>query len=223
MGEREKKRLSCSTLITHIVVWTMHRYMMSYVMYRLHRMRKKLKDEIQNKKTVQEYLCPNCGKRYTALDALQLIASPEDEYFCCESCNGELVADSDNLAAAREMGNGPKDMLRKLEEQLKPLVYQLGRVKDLPVPARIWKSPHLGNSSCQCWACTVYLPEVLVERRLGHLLETQSPNVMTMREIMKILSGKKAAPTGESYKANDLNVEAGASGDDEDDVDWEEG
>ncbi|XP_058181473.1 transcription initiation factor IIE subunit alpha-like [Rhododendron vialii] len=113
------------------------------VRYRLHRMRKKLKDELENKNTVQEYICPNCTKRYTALDALRLV-STEDEYFHCESCNGELVAESDKLAA-QEMGDGDdnarrrrreklKDMLQKLEEQLKPLMDQLSRVKDLPVP-----------------------------------------------------------------------------------------
>ncbi|GER31603.1 transcription initiation factor IIE alpha subunit family protein [Striga asiatica] len=113
------------------------------VRYRLHRMKKKLKDEVESKNTVQEYVCPNCNKRYNALDALRLI-SPYDEYFHCESCNGVLVAESDKFAA-QEMGNGDdnasrrrndklKDMLRKMEEQLKPLIDQLGRVKDLPAP-----------------------------------------------------------------------------------------
>ncbi|CAA0808619.1 Transcription factor TFIIE- alpha subunit [Striga hermonthica] len=113
------------------------------VRYRLHRMRKKLKDELESKNTVQEYICPNCSKRYTALDALRLI-SPYDEYFHCESCNGVLVAESDKLAA-QEVGDGDdnarrrrhekiKDMLTKMEEQLKPLMDQLARVKDLPVP-----------------------------------------------------------------------------------------
>ncbi|KAK6134876.1 hypothetical protein DH2020_031360 [Rehmannia glutinosa] len=113
------------------------------VRYRLHRMKKKLKDEIESKNTVQEYICPNCSKRYTALDALRLI-SPYDEYFHCESCNGVLVAESDKLAT-QELGDGDdnarrcrhekiKDMLTKMEEQLKPLIDQLARVKDLPVP-----------------------------------------------------------------------------------------
>ncbi|PIN08346.1 Transcription initiation factor IIE, alpha subunit [Handroanthus impetiginosus] len=113
------------------------------VRYRLHRMKKKLKDELESKNTVQEYICPNCNKRYTALDALRLI-SPNDEYFHCESCNGILVAESDKLAA-QELGDGDdnasrrrhdklKDMLTKMEEQLKPLMDQLARVKDLPVP-----------------------------------------------------------------------------------------
>ncbi|KAJ8750561.1 hypothetical protein K2173_015722 [Erythroxylum novogranatense] len=113
------------------------------VRYRLHRMRKNLKDELEDKNTVQEYICPNCGKRYNALDALQLV-SLDDEYFHCERCNGELVAESDKLAA-QEVGEGDdnarrrrreklKDMLQKMEVQLKPLMEQLSRVKDLAVP-----------------------------------------------------------------------------------------
>ncbi|KAI4324632.1 hypothetical protein MLD38_030102 [Melastoma candidum] len=113
------------------------------VRYRLHRMKKKLKDELEDKNTVQEYVCPNCRRRYTALDALQLI-SMEDEYFHCESCNGELVAESDKLDS-QDVGDGDdnarrrrreklKDMLQKMEVQLKPLIDQLNRVKDLPIP-----------------------------------------------------------------------------------------
>ncbi|XP_054792458.1 uncharacterized protein LOC129298075 isoform X2 [Prosopis cineraria] len=113
------------------------------VRYRLHRMKKKLKDELENKNTVQEYLCPSCGKRYNALDALRLI-SFEDEDFHCESCNGKLEVEIDKLAA-QEGGDADdnarrrrreklKDMLQNMEVQLKPLMDQLIRVKDLPVP-----------------------------------------------------------------------------------------
>ncbi|PKA50119.1 hypothetical protein AXF42_Ash019638 [Apostasia shenzhenica] len=116
------------------------------VRYRLHRMKKKLKDELDNRNTIQQYICPNCGRRYSAFDALQLV-SMHDEYFHCENCNGELVAESDKLAA-EEMGEGDdnarrrrqeklKDMLQKMEEQLKPLTLQLARVKDLPAP-ELW-------------------------------------------------------------------------------------
>ncbi|KAK8588576.1 hypothetical protein V6N13_087487 [Hibiscus sabdariffa] len=113
------------------------------VRYRLHRMKKKIKDELEDKNTVQEYVCPGCGKRYNALDALRLV-SLEDEYFHCERCNGELVAESDKLAA-QDVGDGDdnarrrrreklKDMLQKMEVQLKPLMEQLNRVKDMPIP-----------------------------------------------------------------------------------------
>ncbi|GAV67054.1 hypothetical protein CFOL_v3_10563, partial [Cephalotus follicularis] len=110
------------------------------VRYRLHRLKKKLKDELDKKNTVQEYICPNCGKRNTALDALRLV-SLEDEYFHCENCNGELVAESDKLAP-QEGGDGDdkrrrreklKDLLQKMKVELKPLMEQLNRVKDLPM------------------------------------------------------------------------------------------
>ncbi|KAK8694321.1 hypothetical protein V6N13_071875 [Hibiscus sabdariffa] len=113
------------------------------VRYRLHRMKKKIKDELEDKNTVQEYVCPGCGKRYNALDALRLV-SLEDEYFHCERCNGELVAENDKLAA-QDVGDGDdnarrrwreklKDMLQKVEVQLKPLMEQLNRVKDMLIP-----------------------------------------------------------------------------------------
>ncbi|KAK1363247.1 transcription initiation factor IIE subunit alpha-like [Heracleum sosnowskyi] len=112
------------------------------VRYRLHRMKKKLKDELGERNAIQEYTCPNCKRRYTALDALYLV-SFEDDFFHCEHCKGELV-ESDKLEA-EEMGDGDdnartrrrekiKYMLQKFEEMLRPLMDQLNRVKDLPVP-----------------------------------------------------------------------------------------
>ncbi|WJX30668.1 hypothetical protein P8452_19180 [Trifolium repens] len=114
------------------------------VRYRLHHMKHKLKDELENKNTIREYLCTNCGNRYNSLDVLGLLSS-EDGDFLCERCNGTLV-ESDQLAA-QEGGDGDgdenarrrrreklKDMLQKMEVQLKPLIDQLGRVKDLPIP-----------------------------------------------------------------------------------------
>ncbi|GKV23620.1 hypothetical protein SLEP1_g33326 [Rubroshorea leprosula] len=113
------------------------------VRYRLHRMKKTLKDKLEDKNTVQEYICPNCGKRYNALDALRLV-SMEDEYFHCERCNGVLVPENDKLVA-QEVGDGDdnarrrqrenvKDQLERMEAQLKPLNDQLNRVKELAVP-----------------------------------------------------------------------------------------
>ncbi|XP_023738954.1 transcription initiation factor IIE subunit alpha isoform X1 [Lactuca sativa] len=114
------------------------------VRYRLHRMKKKLKDELDNKNTVQEYVCPKCGKRYNALDAIQLICF-EDDSFHCEICNTELVAESDKLASEQDLGDGDdnarrrrreklRDLLQKLEMELTPLIDQLGRLKDLEAP-----------------------------------------------------------------------------------------
>lgn len=93
------------------------------VRYRIHRMRKKLKDELECKNTVQEYICPNCQRRYNALDALRLV-SLEDDSFHCENCNGELVAESDKLAA-QEGGDGDDNARRRRREKLKDLLQKL--------------------------------------------------------------------------------------------------
>ncbi|XP_051135359.1 transcription factor efuD-like [Andrographis paniculata] len=113
------------------------------VRYRIHRMRKKLKDGLESRNTIQEYACPSCSRRYTALDALRLI-SPSDEYFHCERCDSILVAESDQLGgqelrdgddnSSRRHHDKVKTMLNKMEEQLKPLMDQIARVKDLPAP-----------------------------------------------------------------------------------------
>lgn len=127
------------------------------VRYRIHRMKKKLKDELDSRNTIQHYICPSCNKRYSAFDALQLV-SYTDEYFHCETCNGELVAESDKLAS-EEMGDGDdnvrkrrreklKDMQQRIEEQLKPLIAQLDRVKNLPAPdfgtLQTWERANIG-------------------------------------------------------------------------------
>ncbi|GAA0148045.1 general transcription factor [Lithospermum erythrorhizon] len=112
------------------------------VRYRLHRMRKYLRDQLDDKNKIQEYLCSDCGKKYNALDVSRLI-SMEDMNFHCERCNAELVAEMDNAGEGAGEGddNARKrsrekynDMLNRMEVQLKPLVEQLNRVKDLAVP-----------------------------------------------------------------------------------------
>ncbi|KAF1867758.1 hypothetical protein Lal_00050191 [Lupinus albus] len=142
-GQTTKEGEDKVKLHTHSYCCLDYAQIYDVVRYRLHRMKHKLKDELENKNTIQEYICPDCGKRYNALDALRLI-SFEDEDFHCENCNGKLEIESDKIAA-QEGGDGDdnarrrrreklKDMLQKMEIQLKPLVDQLSRVKDLPVP-----------------------------------------------------------------------------------------
>ncbi|XP_010525323.1 PREDICTED: general transcription factor IIE subunit 1-like [Tarenaya hassleriana] len=113
------------------------------VRYRIHRMKKKLKDELEDKNSVQEYVCPSCRRKYNALDALRLI-SMEDDSFHCENCNGELIVENNKLTS-QEAGDGDdnarklrreklKELIQKLEVQMKPLMDQINRVKDLQVP-----------------------------------------------------------------------------------------
>ncbi|MCO5599482.1 hypothetical protein L7F22_053586 [Adiantum nelumboides] len=138
-GEEKQK------LHTHSYCCLDYAQVYDIVRYRIHRAKKKIKDELEDRNTVQHYLCPNsnCARRYSALDAMRLV-SPLDENFHCENCNAELVAESDKLAA-EELGDGEdnarrrrreklKDLYERLERQLKPLMDQLNKVKDLTPP-----------------------------------------------------------------------------------------
>ena len=57
------------------------------------------------------------------MDALRLI-SMEDEYFHCENCNGELVAESDKLGA-QEGGDGDDNARRRRREKLKDMLQNM--------------------------------------------------------------------------------------------------
>ncbi|KAK7244311.1 hypothetical protein RIF29_39131 [Crotalaria pallida] len=106
------------------------------VRYRVHGMKRKLKDGLENKKTVQEYICLDCGRRFNSLDAARLL-SLEDGEFHCEHCYGKVEigdGDGDGDNARGQRREKLKEMLQKMEVQLKPLMNQLVRVKDLPVP-----------------------------------------------------------------------------------------
>ncbi|XP_057518734.1 uncharacterized protein LOC130799604 [Amaranthus tricolor] len=93
------------------------------VRYRMHCMKKKLKDELDSKNTIQEYICPDCGQRYTALDAARLISN-DGENFLCEKCQGELVAESDKFAA-QEVGEADDNLRRRRHEKLKEMLQKL--------------------------------------------------------------------------------------------------
>lgn len=57
------------------------------------------------------------------MDALRLM-SLVDEYFHCENCDGELVAESDKLAA-QEGGDGDDNARRRRREKLKDMLQKM--------------------------------------------------------------------------------------------------
>ena len=61
--------------------------------------------------------------RYTALDALRPV-SLDYEYFHSESCNSELAAEGDKLAA-QEIGDGNDNARRRCREKLKDMLQNM--------------------------------------------------------------------------------------------------
>eukprot|EP00897_Mesotaenium_endlicherianum_P001830 jgi/Mesen1/1675/ME000137S00591 len=120
--------------------------------YRIHRARRAIKDELEDRNTLQEYVCPKCASRYTALDASRLLDYSTGELKCDREfnygrCNAEVQEDADKYAHEDGTGGGGgedntrrrrreklKELQAKMERQLKPVVDQLARLKDLQPP-----------------------------------------------------------------------------------------
>ncbi|EAY79859.1 transcription initiation factor IIE subunit alpha isoform X1 [Oryza sativa Japonica Group] len=112
-------------------------------LYRIHEMKKKLKDELDGNYMIQNYVCPNCERRYSSLNALDLV-SHIDNNFHCKHCNEELSQDFGDLAWGGRGGDGDnarrdrhaklKDFLQRMEHQMERLISQLNKVKDLDFP-----------------------------------------------------------------------------------------
>jgi transcription initiation factor TFIIE subunit alpha len=93
-------------------------------LYRIHEMKKKLKDELDGNYMIQNYVCPNCERRYSSLNALDLV-SHIDNNFHCKHCNEELSQDFGDLAWGGRGGDGDnarrdrhaklKDFLQRME------------------------------------------------------------------------------------------------------------
>ncbi|KAL6182938.1 hypothetical protein ACLB2K_044350 [Fragaria x ananassa] len=147
-GQQHRKEGDEKTkLQTHSYCCLDYAQIYDVVRYRLHLLKKELKDELERKHTVEEYVCHNCRKRYNALDALQLV-SMEDEYFHCEIGNGILVAENGKLDSQNTTGRDCKAMLQNMEGVLHGFVDSIfvglfdhlvddpfnGKIKDLPFP-----------------------------------------------------------------------------------------
>ncbi|KAL0727512.1 hypothetical protein Bca4012_023605 [Brassica carinata] len=121
-----------------------YQHMYDTARLRLQKIKRKLKDELEDKYSLQKYCCPNCSRKYSALDALRLI-SMEDDAFHCERCNGVLVVECNNKLSSKEAvdgGDSAKIRQRQrlqfaevcAESKMQALMDQINRVKDLPFP-----------------------------------------------------------------------------------------
>ncbi|KAK9804318.1 hypothetical protein WJX72_006377 [[Myrmecia] bisecta] len=115
--------------------------LLDMVQLRLHLMHKYLKDSVQDQDPIQEYLCPtpDCGSRYTTLQAPFLI-DLTDGLFHCERCGAVLQAalgrggEVGDEASRRQRRADLKNLQARMDAQLKPLTDQVARVKDMRIP-----------------------------------------------------------------------------------------
>ncbi|EFN56571.1 hypothetical protein CHLNCDRAFT_51546 [Chlorella variabilis] len=115
--------------------------LMDSLQLRLHRMREVLKKHMGHGEDVAEYLCRRCGATYTSLDAVRLLDHATGA-FLCEECHAELDANieaaglggSSGAASRQQLQQYAKRMLEKMETQLRPILDQLEKLKDVPPP-----------------------------------------------------------------------------------------
>lgn len=111
-----------------------------YTRLRLHKIRRKLKDELDEKSRILDYFCPNprCGQRFTDFDAPSLLDFRTGT-FKCRDCQTELTTGSTEEKGA-EVDVGAKRkaeikaLLEKFDTQLAPLLKQLKAVESVRAP-----------------------------------------------------------------------------------------
>ncbi|CAL5228299.1 g11405 [Coccomyxa viridis] len=101
---------------------------------RLYRLRKLMKDRVQNSQPVLEYTCPKCGATYTTLQASALIDF-RDGQFHCEHCQTVLITaeafdgTQSSQSARRERLKAMKELQVRMEKELAPLLACVEEVK----------------------------------------------------------------------------------------------
>uniref|UniRef100_A0A0D9XWN8 Transcription initiation factor IIE subunit alpha N-terminal domain-containing protein n=1 Tax=Leersia perrieri TaxID=77586 RepID=A0A0D9XWN8_9ORYZ len=207
------------------------------VRYRINRMRKKLKDELDDRDTIQHYICPNCKRRYSAFDALQLL-SYRDDCFHCEHCNRELLESEEFVGdnAKKHSHDKLKDMQKRME-QLKTLIELLDRVKDISFPyfgsLQHWERATINTSTNDAFGSSLNsvtpMPflgglevSVQLERQLG-AKSKRDDSVESDDDRIKLKVKQPTGNIGEVYKLDDLNMETQQSSNDNDGIEWQEG
>ncbi|CAL4896956.1 unnamed protein product [Urochloa decumbens] len=82
--------------------------------YRLHCMKKYLKENLDYTAVMEEYICCICKRSYSALDVVHLI-SKSGMTFRCENCEGELIAQNGNASSRRESRANFANMLKRFK------------------------------------------------------------------------------------------------------------
>ena len=110
---------------------------------KLHKVKETLKHQVEGIQALQKYICPRCGAQFSSLDAIALL-DPTTGVFRCEDCGGELTemvegpsastAGAGASSSLRERQTFFKDLLARFEVQLKPILDQLEKLREVSPP-----------------------------------------------------------------------------------------
>eukprot|EP00210_Caulerpa_lentillifera_P007025 g6719.t1 len=106
---------------------------------RFHLMRFKITSEVEDTRTVMDYVCPKCGNQYTTLDFASLL-NRETGQMICEDCGTEVLEQfgteggTGKVEDRRKRRDDMNAMLKKLDEELKVINDVISQAKDVNPP-----------------------------------------------------------------------------------------
>lgn len=98
------------------------------IKWKLHSTVQSVKTTLQNDAHPQGYVCPQCGRRYTPLEAISC-QSPDGMSFLCDDCGASLIEDDTS-----EESKANQEKLRRLMDQLNPVIATLRKIDDTFIP-----------------------------------------------------------------------------------------
>uniref|UniRef100_A0A061QQU5 Transcription initiation factor TFIIE subunit alpha n=1 Tax=Tetraselmis sp. GSL018 TaxID=582737 RepID=A0A061QQU5_9CHLO len=114
---------------------------MEILQLRIFLMRKKIKDELADSEPVMHYKCKGCNKSYTSMDMIRLVDyEGGSAKLRCEDCHQGI---EQSLGTSGETGDDQqrrqrkqslKQLQKRMEEQLKPLMEQMKAVQGVDPP-----------------------------------------------------------------------------------------
>ncbi|KAL1935050.1 hypothetical protein VTP01DRAFT_4190 [Rhizomucor pusillus] len=99
------------------------------VKWKMYKMQTIVRDNLRTESENKGYVCLQCKKQYSALDAVALV-DPTDGLFHCEVCSG-ILEQNDNA----ENVQGSQEVLTRLREQSQPIIALLKLTDNIVIPA----------------------------------------------------------------------------------------
>lgn len=94
----------------------------------------KIKTDMGSDAHPQGYMCPMCRRRYNPLEVISS-QSPDGMNFVCDDCGNILIEDDTS-----EESKANQERLRRLMDQLNPIINSLRKIDDIIVPENTFES-----------------------------------------------------------------------------------
>ncbi|KAJ8656668.1 hypothetical protein O0I10_007747 [Lichtheimia ornata] len=98
------------------------------VKWKMYKMQTIVRDNLRTQSENKGYICPNCSRKFTPLDAIAL--SGGDGLFHCDMCSS-VLEENDNAENVQDS----QQVLTRLQEQSQPIISLLKQTDSLVIPA----------------------------------------------------------------------------------------